>query len=277
MFLAFAVAALVRRLFQQFSKGSAEFRKVNPVLWPFGTGDAGLHIRQIQVDVDAVIDLAFTRHSEHVLGAEIIFERQTEFFTASGGAQVLDGFVVDWEIAHRRAVLGRHIADGGAIWHGQGGRAFAVKLDKFPDDFLRPQQLGDMQHEIGGRYSFAQSSVHMNAHHFGRQKVNRLSEHSGFGLNAADAPAHDTEPVDHCRVRIGADQGVWKIKRRIRPGCRSRQHALRQVFEVHLVHNANTGRDELECLEGLLSPLEKLVAFPVALEFHIQIQFERAR
>src|SRR6266571_2879638 len=42
------------------------------------------------------------------------------------------------------------------------------------------------------------------------------------------------------------------------------------------MHDADTRRDELESFERLLSPLEKLIALSVALEFHVQIEFQRA-
>src|SRR5207245_10238664 len=36
----------------------------------------------------------------------------------------------------------------------------------------------------------------------------RLAEHSRLGFDAADAPAQHPEPVDHRRVRVGADERV---------------------------------------------------------------------
>src|SRR6476469_4736909 len=43
------------------------------------------------------------------------------------------------------------------------------------------------------------------------------------------------------------------------------------------MHDADSRRNELESLESLLSPLEKLVTLAIALELHVQIEFERAR
>src|ERR1041384_4059589 len=43
------------------------------------------------------------------------------------------------------------------------------------------------------------------------------------------------------------------------------------------MHNSDPRRDELESFERLLSPFEKLVTLPVALELHVQIEFQRAR
>ncbi len=43
------------------------------------------------------------------------------------------------------------------------------------------------------------------------------------------------------------------------------------------MHDPDAGRDELERLEGLLSPFQKLIALAVALELHVQIKFQSAR
>src|SRR5438874_996742 len=43
------------------------------------------------------------------------------------------------------------------------------------------------------------------------------------------------------------------------------------------MHDANPRRDELESFESLLTPLKKLVTLAVALELHVQIEFQRAR
>ena len=51
-----------------------------------------------------------------------------------------------------------------------------------------------------------------------------------------------------------------------------REDAFGQVFQVHLVNNADARRHNAEGLESLLPPLEELVALAVALELHVQIQ-----
>jgi len=37
------------------------------------------------------------------------------------------------------------------------------------------------------------------------------------------------------------------------------------------MHDSNPRRDELEGFERLLSPFEKLVTLPIALEFHFEV------
>ena len=140
----FAVPAITNRLFEQLAKRFFKIRQINPVLWPFGSGDARLHLRQIQIDIDAVIDFAPERHAEHFLRPKIIFERKALFFAASGRPQVIDRLLINREISHRCAVLRRHVSNGRTIRNRQRRRAFAVKLDKFADHFLRAQQLCDV-------------------------------------------------------------------------------------------------------------------------------------
>src|SRR4029079_15411563 len=42
------------------------------------------------------------------------------------------------------------------------------------------------------------------------------------------------------------------------------------------MHDADSRRDELESLESLLTPLEKLVTLAITLELHVQVEFQRA-
>ena len=57
----------------------------------------------------------------------------------------------------------------------------------------------------------------------------------------------------------------------------AREHALGEVFEVHLVDDADAGRHDLEGVERLLAPLEELVALAVALEFEVEVLLQARR
>ncbi len=50
----------------------------------------------------------------------------------------------------------------------------------------------------------------LEADDFGHEHVERLAEHDGFGLDAADAPADDAQAVDHRGVAVGADERIGK-------------------------------------------------------------------
>ncbi len=82
------------------------------------------------------------------------------------------------------------------------------ELDELVDDALLAQHLRDRQHEVGRRHALAQRAGQPHADHPRRQHVDGLAEHHRLGLDAADAPADDAEPVDHRRVRVGPDDAV---------------------------------------------------------------------
>src|SRR5215470_2573093 len=105
----------------------------------------------------------------------------------------------------------------------------------------------------------------MHADDVGRQEINWLAEHSRFGLDPADAPPDHAEAVDHCRVRIGSDQRVGIIN------AVFFKHAFREVFQIDLMHDADAGRDDLERVEGLHPPFQKLITRAVAPEFDLHI------
>ena len=110
----------------------------------------------------------------------------------------------------------------------------------------------------------------LEADHLRQQHGERLAEHAGFRLDAADAPAEHGEAVDHGRVRIGADQriGIGDLER---AGLLAARHLLlagpdrlREIFEIDLVADAGAGRHDAEIRERLLAPFQELVALAVA-------------
>jgi hypothetical protein len=126
------------------------------------------------------------------------------------------------------------------------------------------------EREVGGGDAFAERTGQVHADDVGREEIDRLAEHAGLGLDAADAPAHDADAVDHRRVRVGADERVGIINTPL-----IAEHALGEILEVDLVHDADAGRDDLEGVERLHAPLEELVALAVAREFEIEVLRER--
>ena len=118
---------------------------------------------------------------------------------------------------------------------------------------------------------------HVHAHHFRREEINRLTEHAGFRLDPAHAPADDAEPVDHRRVRIRPDQRVRVEKLSRSRLSAERKNPFREIFEIHLVHDPDAGRHEPESLERLLAPFQELVTLAVALELHFHVQPQRLR
>ncbi len=116
---------------------------------------------------------------------------------------------------------------------------------------------------------FRQPAGQVDADDVRGQDIDGLAEHSRLGLDAADAPAHDAEAVDHGRVRVRADEGVGVVHPVLR------QHALGEVLEIDLVHDADPRRHDLEAAKRLHAPLEELVAGAVALELDPHVRRER--
>src|SRR6476660_9596992 len=110
----------------------------------------------------------------------------------------------------------------------------------------------------------------MNPNDFRREKIDGLSKHARFGLDAADTPAHDSEPVDHGGVGVRAHERVRIVNSPLR---RFRgKNALGKVFQIDLMNDTNPRRNHSKSLEGLLAPLEELIPFAISLEFHFEIQ-----
>ena len=163
-----SVSAILDRFLQKRSKGLAQRRKVDPVLWTLRAGDTRLHVREIQFKIDAVIDLAFAWYAKHFLRAKIIFERGALPVASTCRAQICNRFLVNGEESHRCAILRRHVPNRRAVRHRQRCCAATVKFDEFSDDFLRAQHLRDVQHEVGRGHAFAQLPGEMNPDNFRR-------------------------------------------------------------------------------------------------------------
>ncbi len=107
-------------------------------------------------------------------------------------------------------------------------------LHKLADYAVFPQQASDREDEIRGCGSLWQAPCQPKADNSpradqkkkrtrgkgarrgpkrcqsalagGQQKGQRLPQHGGLGLDAPDTPSQDAKPVNHCAVRVGADQ-----------------------------------------------------------------------
>ena len=122
--------------------------------------------------------------------------------------EVAEGLFVHGEEAHRGAILGRHVADRGAVRDGECGDARPVELHELPHDAHFAEHLGDGENQVGRGRALGEPPGEAESHDLGDQHRHRLAEHGGFGLDAAHAPAEHAEAVDHRGVRVGADEGV---------------------------------------------------------------------
>ena len=110
---------------------------------------------------------------------------------------------------------------------------------------MAAKNLRNDQNQISRRRAFRQFAVQLHADDLRRDHVNRLAEHASLCLDPADAPTYDAEPVDHRRVRIGADQRIRERE------VIAHLHHFREVLKIHLMHDANGRRHNIEILECL--------------------------
>ena len=193
----------------------------------------------------------------------------------AGQAQVVKRDVVDREDAAGRAEFRPHIADGGAVGQRHGGDALAVEFHELADDAVPAQHVGDGQDHVGGRDALRDGAGELEADDARHQHGDRLAEHGGLRLDAADAPAEHAQTVDRGGVRVGADAGI-EIGEFAAVGVRRglAHDDLRQVFDVDLVDDAGARRHHAEVPEGLLPPAQELVAFAVAPVFDVHVAFD---
>ncbi len=148
------------------------------------------------------------RRAEQTLRLRVRLDPLDDLVGAAGHAQVAQGLVVDREHRGGRAELGAHVADRGAIRQPQPREAGPVELHELADHAMGAKHLGHVQDEVGGGRAGRQLAVEAEADHDRHRLVERLAEQRRLGLDAADAPADDAQPVDHRGVRVGADQRV---------------------------------------------------------------------
>ena len=208
--------------------------------------------------------------AEEALFFRVGFDEADVIFAAAGEAEVGERFGVDGEEAHRRAIFGRHIGDGGAVGEGEAREAGAVEFDEFSDDAFFAQHFRDGEDEVGGGGAFGQPSVEFESDDSGDQHRERLAEHGGFRFDAADAPAEDAEAVDHRGVRIGADERIGEGEPRAI--FLLLENDAREIFEIDLVADARVWRDDFEILESFLAPAQEGVALDVALHFEVGVE-----
>src|SRR5439155_26983413 len=103
--------------------------------------------------------------------------------------------------------------------------------------------------------------MQLESHNLWSDHENRLPEHARLGLDSADAPSQNSQAVDHRCVRIGADQRIRKSD------SVADLHDFRQKLQIHLMHDAGGGRDDVEVAKRLLPPLKELIPLAIALKF----------
>ena len=122
---------------------------------------------------------------------------------------------------------------------------------------------------------FGQLAGQLEADDLRNQHGRRLTEHGGFRLNAAHAPAEHTDAVDHGGVRVGAEHGI-RIGPALAVLVRGKHHAG-EVLQVHLMHDTCARRHDLEVVERFLAPAQERVTLLIALELDFDVLLQRGR
>ena len=193
---------------------------------------------------------------------------------AAGQAQVVQCLVVDAEEAAGGAIFGRHIGQRRAVGQRQRRKAGAEIFDETPHNAVLAQHVGGGQHQIGGGDAFLQRAGQLEADNLGDQHADGLAQHSGLGLDAANAPAQHAQTIDHGGVRIGADAGVW-IGNGGAALVHARPHRLRDVFQVHLMADAGAGGHGIEIVQRFAAPFQEVITFHIAVIFDLDVLLER--
>ena len=138
--------------------------------------------------------------AEQPLRARIRLDELDVRFIAAREPQVIERHLVDGEDRDRRAVLRTHVAERRAVGNRQVLQPFAEELDELADDPLLAEQLRDRQHQVGRRGAPRQRAGQTHAEHLRNQHRAGLPQHRRFRFDAAHAPPHDAQTVDHRRV-----------------------------------------------------------------------------
>ena len=261
----------VHHLGKRLPEGRLHVVEGYPVLRAARTGEAGLDGVQVEVQDLREARLGRLVRAPEALLLAVGLDQLHELLVAARAAQVAERLSVYGEERARRPELGGHVGDGGPVGERELAQSLAVELDELADHAVGPEHLGDGQDQVGGRHALLQGAGQLEAYDLGDEHVVGLAKGYGLGLDAPDAPAEDAEAVDHGGVAVGPDERV-----RHRHAVLD-DNALRQVLQVDLVDDPGGRRDDREVVEGLLAPLQELVALSVALELALGVELQGRR
>ena len=253
---------------QRGEKRALRAAERHAVLRPPRPGEARLDGAEIQLDDLGVVRLG-RRLVEEMLRLAVRLDEANLVLAPPRQSEIPQRLLVDREEPAGRAVLGRHVADRGAIGERKAREALTDVLDELPDDARRAEDLRDREHKIGRRHALPELSGQLEAHDLRDEHRDRLAEHGGLRLDPADAPAEDAEPVHHRGVGVGADERVGK-REETSIDLTGVDHA-REVLEVDLVHDAGVRRDHLDVAEDVLAPAQEGVPLGVALVLELGV------
>ncbi len=135
------------------------------------------------------------------------------------------------------------------------------------------QKSGQREHDVGAHHAGARRADEAAADDARHRQADRLPEHRGRRLDAADAPAEHAEPVDHRRVAVHPDEAVGKREPAAVP--LGAGDDLRQVLDVDLMDDAVARRHHAQIVELRHRPLHDAEPLAVALQLRVEVARER--
>ncbi len=263
------ISPIVYRCLQRCAERLLHPTEQHPILWSLRPRKTWLHDGQIQTERIVEQRIRGRVSAKQPLLFAIALHQLHGRIRPRRALQVAQRFIIHREESYRRTILRRHVRYRRAIRERHAGKPFAEELDKLPDHALLPQHFRDCQHQVSGRRAFAQPPRQPEPHHFRHQEIHGLTQHRRFRFNAAHAPAHHAESVDHRRMAVRTHQAVRK--------CRAvaHSHHVGEIFEIDLVHDPHRGRHHAKSREGLLSPAQELVTLYISMKLQIGIDPQR--
>jgi hypothetical protein len=258
----------VHHLGQRLPEGGLHIIEGDPVLRAARPGEARLDRVQSQIQDLREARLGRLVRAPEALLLAVSLDQRDEFLLAARATQVAERLGVHGEERASRPELGGHVRDGGPVGERELAQALAVELHELAHDAVRAEHLGDGKDEVRGRDALLEGACQLETYNLGDEHVVGLAQGHGLRLDAPHAPAEHAEAVDHGGVAVGPDERI---------GHRHSifdDHAFSQVLQVDLVDDPGRGRYDREVVEGLLAPLQELVALAVALELPFGVELQ---
>ena len=265
-------------LAQRLDERRLRLRERDPVLRALRTRDARLDLAEVELQRLGERGLLRVLGVKEALPAGVGVHQLDQLRGPARELEVAQGLGVDREDRAGRAELRRHVADRRPVGEPEGAQPRPEELHELAHHAALAEHLGHGQHQVGRGRALGELSAELEADHLREQHRDRLAEHRRLGLDPAHAPAQHPQPVDHRRVRVGADQRVGIRLRLARASFMlAAEHHLAQVLEVDLMADPGRRRDHPQVVEGLLPPAQERVPLAVALVVAVGVDVERAR
>ena len=189
-------------------------------------GDHGLQRVEVNVDNAVILRVRIARERDKVRRASLGREKRARH-------------VVRREDGRRRAELGAHVRDRGALGHGQRRDARAAPLDDRTDATLDRQDAQQLEADVLGRDIGPQRAGEVDLEHLRHGDIVRAAAHGDRDVHAARAEGQHADAAAGGRVAIRADE---------------RLAGLAEALKVHLMADAVAGTrepDAVLCGHGL--------------------------